>query len=441
MAEVFRTGVSADPGDYDDGGGAHRRSHEYPFITDELIPSTVAPRVRRRGEPARPLDGSPAAPVDIPEAGLPDRPEAGPRYRFGFVVEYAIGHVTFANMLQAAVDADPCVEGEWFFLRSGPEGWLERLPPFRNGTLQMSLRARRQVGRRRRHLDAVLIHTQTAALLSWPMMRHLPVVVSTDGTPTNIDELSAAYGHAIRSPLSETVKRELIGGMLRQTAAVMPWSHWTARSLTEDYRVPESKVRLIRPGVYPEDWPPKTDYGFDERAHFLFVGGDFKRKGGETLLEALNGTEGDWRLDVVTRSKLPDFPRLRVFNDIKQGDPRLAQLYREADVFVLPTDGDTYGWAILEAMAAGLPILSTSVGAIPEIVREDQTGYLVRPGDSIALRQAMERMMKSADLRRRLGQTARSVFLAEHNAHTNIRSILEMMKSVSRAAQPSDVSP
>lgn len=354
-------------------------------------------------------------------------------YRFGFVVEYAIGHVTFANMLQTAVAADPSVDAEWFFLRSGPEGWVEHLPPFsRNGTLQMSLRTRRRVGRRRRHLDAVLIHTQTAALLSWPMTRKLPIVVSTDGTPANIDELSAAYGHAVRAPALEAVKRGLIGAMLRQTAAVMPWSDWAARSLTDDYRVPESKIRLLRPGIYPESWSPKTDYGRDEHVRFLFVGGDFKRKGGETLLEALEGLQGNWHLDIVTRTRLPGSDRVRVFNDLRQGDERLAEIYRQADAFVLPTEGDTYGWAILEAMAAGLAVVSTTVGAIPEIVLEDETGYLVEPRDPIGLRLALERITKSADLRRRLGQNGRSTFLAEHNAHTNIRSILDLMKAVSR---------
>lgn len=357
----------------------------------------------------------------------------GASYRFGFVVEYAIGHVTFANMLQAAVDADPSVEAEWFLLRSGLEGWIEHLPPFsRNNTLQMSLRARRRVGRRRRSLDAVLIHTQTAALLSWPMMRKLPVVVSTDGTPTNIDELSAAYGHALRSPATEAVKRALIGAMLRRTAAVMPWSDWTARSLAQDYRVPQDRIRLRRPGVYPEDWLPKTDYGRDGHGRLLFVGGDFRRKGGHTLLEALERLDAGWHLDVVTKTRLAESPRLRVYNDLDQGDPRLAELYHRADAFVLPTGGDTYGWAILEAMAAGLPVVATSVGAIPEIVREGETGYLVPPRDPIALRAALERVVKSADHRRDLGQNARRVFLAEHNAHTNIRAVLEMMKAVSR---------
>lgn len=353
-------------------------------------------------------------------------------FRFGIAVEYAVGHVTFANMLREAVAADPSVEVEWFLLRSDRQGWMEHVPPFdRNTTLQMSLRARRQVGTRRRHLDAVLIHTQTAALFSSRLARRLPIVISTDGTPANIDELSAAYRHALGSPTVEAVKRNLIGGVFRSAAAVMPWSDWTARSLTDVYRVPAEQIRLIRPGLYPENWLPKSDYGSDGRARFLFVGGDFRRKGGETLLEALHQIEGPWTLDAVTKTRLPDDPRIRVINDISPGDGRLAGIYSQADVFVLPTDGDTYGWAILEAMAAGLPVVSTSVGAIPEIVQDGTTGYLVQPRDSRSLATVLEKLMASSALRQDLGRAAHRLFLEEHNAHTNLPSILELLKSVS----------
>jgi glycosyltransferase involved in cell wall biosynthesis len=362
-------------------------------------------------------------------------------YRFGFVVEYALGHVTFANMLQAAVDADPEVTAEWFFLPPELQGWLEHVPPFsRNSTMLHSLRTLRQVGRRRRHLDAVLIHTQTAALLTWPMTRTLPIVVSTDATPANFDEISAAYGHGLSRPAMEAVKRGVTGAALRQSAAVMPWSRWVARSMVEDYGVVESRVNLIRPGIYPDKWAPKTDYGRDGHARFLFVGAEFRRKGGDTLLQALDGLQGDWHLDVVTKSRLPASPRMRVFNDIDHGDERMSDIYRAADVFVLPTEGDAYGWAILEAMAAGLPTVATSVGAIPEIVLDGETGYLLRPHDPVGLRSALERLLESADLRRRLGTNARSVFMTDHNADTNMPSILEMLKRVSRVRDPSGAS-
>ncbi|HMC40386.1 MAG TPA: hypothetical protein VKI19_12035, partial [Acidimicrobiales bacterium] len=142
-------------------------------------------------------------------------------YRFGFVVEHAIGHVTFANMLRASVEADAEIEAEWFLLPPVYDGspvppladlggLVEHLPPFdRNPTMLHSLRAKRMVKPRRRHLDAVLIHTQTAAVLSWPMMRRLPMVVSLDATPANFDEVGTAYGHAAGPALVEAAKRAL----------------------------------------------------------------------------------------------------------------------------------------------------------------------------------------------------------------------------------------
>lgn len=211
------------------------------------------------------------------------------RFHFGFVIEYAIGHVTYANILKAAVDRDPEVTATWFFMTPEKQGRLENLPPFRsNYTLYMGLRVLRQVGRARRELDAVLIHTQTAALLWWPMMGKLPTVISTDGTPGNIDELSTAYIHRQGSPREEDTKRRIIGRMLRASAHLIPWSDWTRRSLVEDYAVPEKQLTLIRPGVDLLRWGT-TGRVADDTTRFLFVGGDFRRKGGEDLLAAASG--------------------------------------------------------------------------------------------------------------------------------------------------------
>jgi len=61
--------------------------------------------------------------------------------------------------------------------------------------------------------------------------------------------------------------------------------------------VAESKVSLIRPGIYPDKWAPKTDYGRDGHARFLFVGAEFQRKGGQTLLQApgtVSRATGTW---------------------------------------------------------------------------------------------------------------------------------------------------
>ena len=86
----------------------------------------------------------------------------------------------------------------------------------------------------------------------------------------------------------------------------------------------------------------------------------------------------------------------------------LGQRYDCTDVFVLATLGETYGMAVAEALAHGLPVVSTSTGAIPALVGTD-AGLLVSPGDVQGLTHALARVIGDADLRARLTEGARRV--------------------------------
>ena len=69
--------------------------------------------------------------------------------------------------------------------------------------------------------------------------------------------------------------------------------------------------------------------------------------------------------------------------------------------------------AVLEAMAAGLAVVTTPVGAIPDAIQDGQTGLLVPPGDAAALAEALARLIADPALRRRLGLQARARFAAD----------------------------
>jgi glycosyltransferase involved in cell wall biosynthesis len=93
------------------------------------------------------------------------------------------------------------------------------------------------------------------------------------------------------------------------------------------------------------------------------------------------------------------------------GEAALARVYRHADLFVLATLRETYGMAVAEALARGLPVVSTMTGAIPNLVGHsgDAAGILVAPGDVQALTDALSHVIGDAQLRGRLAENARRV--------------------------------
>jgi glycosyltransferase involved in cell wall biosynthesis len=91
----------------------------------------------------------------------------------------------------------------------------------------------------------------------------------------------------------------------------------------------------------------------------------------------------------------------------------LPSLYAAADVFVLPSMfQETFGLVILEAFAAGTPVIGARSGGVPELVEDGRTGLLVDQGDVAGLRQAMLRLLLDRQLRERLGEAARQSAVA-----------------------------
>ena len=92
---------------------------------------------------------------------------------------------------------------------------------------------------------------------------------------------------------------------------------------------------------------------------------------------------------------------------------KLPSYYAAADVFVLPSMfQETFGLVILEAFAAGIPVIGARSGGIPELVEDGRTGLIVEQGDVDGLRDAMARLLLDRELRKRLGEAGRQTALA-----------------------------
>jgi glycosyltransferase involved in cell wall biosynthesis len=357
-----------------------------------------------------------------------------------FVIEQALGHVTHGDNLRRHVPEDPDVRAHWVLVPFDVEGPAARIPVYRsNWTVRAGWRARRALAdvTRTTDLDAVFFHTQVPAMLCPDWMRRVPSVVSLDATPRQYDELGGFYGHATQGERIERLKHRVAVRRFAQAAHVVTWSAWAKRGLVADYDVDPEAVTVIPPGVSVDAWArPHAREQRAGRLTVLFVGGDFERKGGRVLLdavEALREAGVEIEVHVVTRDAVPSRPGVVVHRGLSPNSAELTRLYHDADAFVLPTFGDCLPMVLSEAGAAGVPVISTAVAAIPEVVLDGDTGLLVPPGDARALAIALRHLAERPDERVRMGSRAVEHVAREYDAGVNARRLLEVLKRAARS--------
>lgn len=193
-------------------------------------------------------------------------------------------------------------------------------------------------------------------------------------------------------------------------------SRQTARIIASDYSVPEAKITVARPGNDPK---PLANGSHDGIFRLLSVGAIVPRKGYDVLIDALAALPDlPWYLTIAgdaTRStettetlkehiaarKLAD--RVRIAGAVS--DAELDRLYLEADLFVTSSRFEGYGMAATTAIACGLPVIATNVGAFSDMIGD--AGILVAPNDVATLADALRNAIGNPEIRTRLRNAAR----------------------------------
>ena len=194
---------------------------------------------------------------------------------------------------------------------------------------------------------------------------------------------------------------------LAQCAGVVVTSEFTARRLG-GYGVPASRVRVVSPGTDPVPAAVGPEPG--ESPRLLCVGSVSPRKGQDVLVRALARLPAlPWSCTCAgSLTRAPEFADSvvelaralgledRIDFPGELGAPQLDALYHYASIFVLATHYEGYGMALAEALARGLPVLSTRGGAVPDTV-PPEAGVLVPPGDELALATALQELLSGPE--------------------------------------------
>jgi glycosyltransferase involved in cell wall biosynthesis len=355
-------------------------------------------------------------------------------FRPGFVVEQILGHITHSLNLKRVLDQEESCDPVWIDVPFRPDGLNYRLPPLSiNWSLRGSYFARSMLNSpTAKGLDALFVHTLMIGMLGGSVFRKVPTVLSVDATPINLDEFASAYQHRRLPAPVEALKLHFTRQVLQEAKAYVAWSEWAKRSLVDDYGVQAERVAVITPGADLGLFNKSASPRQDGPVRILFVGNDFTRKGGDLLLECFRQRlQGRAELRIVSGSdEVQAAEGVSVHRGLTANSEPLLNLFETSDIFVLPTRSDCLALVLGEAMAASLPIITTSVGAHPEAVRHGENGLIVEPGSAEQLGAALETLVDNPGLRRTMGEAGRQAAEERFDCERNALQVLDLMKSI-----------
>jgi glycosyltransferase involved in cell wall biosynthesis len=256
---------------------------------------------------------------------------------------------------------------------------------------------------------------------------HVRIAIHTDCTSVLLHR-ELGWPWAAEKPVID-IERRIYGA----SDLLVAMSEWSAASMRNDYHLPPERVWLTRGCVLG---PPTAAPAADRRADtpgrlpkILFVGNDWVRKGGPTLVRVHQQHFAERaELHIVSQQAIPDAAARNVFwHGSVPHEKLLAELMSGADLMAMPTSNDMSPFAVLEAAAAGLPVVSTRMGGIPEMVLDGQTGLLFDPGAADGFVRAVDRLLGDPGLRRQMGQAARSHVASQFDPDVNYTGLLDRL--------------
>jgi len=281
-------------------------------------------------------------------------------------------------------------------------------------------------------------------MLLWKLLG-VPVV-STLHHPLSIDR---ATWFEQPADLKQKVKRVLYYPLIMQRIVsnrldrIITVSHDSAREITRAFGVAPEKIRVVYNGLDNREFAPSPGLCKKPKS-LIFVGNSEDRKKGLLyLLKAMTYLPEDVTLTVVDggapeRSFAPALTdkyhighRVHFTGKIDPGD--LVRLYCGAEIAVVPSLYEGFGFPAAEAMACELPVVASTAGALPEVVGNDGAGILVPPRNATALAQAITRLLKDPGLRQRMGQSARRRVLRLFTWENAARQMVEVYKEAIHA--------
>ncbi len=223
--------------------------------------------------------------------------------------------------------------------------------------------------------------------------------------------------------------------MIHRARKIIAVSEFTKWELTKYYSINPNKIKVIHNGVDIKKFQPtadkrkvKAELGFNpDDIAIVSVGRLYARKGLFTLIESMPAVvkrfpnakfiiSGKGQSDEMQKL-IVHATKLGVINNIVftgyYPDAKLPKLYQAADVFAFSTFYEHHPFAVLEALATGLPVVTTTVGGIPETIQSGKNGFLVKPFDERAFADRILYLLEHPAQATEMGAAARKTVVTQ----------------------------
>ncbi|MEM2806769.1 MAG: glycosyltransferase family 4 protein [Candidatus Bathyarchaeia archaeon] len=239
--------------------------------------------------------------------------------------------------------------------------------------------------------------------------------------------------------------------LLKRSDEIIAVSKYTKKELLENYDLNANKINVIYNGVNVDKFKPssnkdkiKKELGLNDDKIILYVGRLYCRKGLPTLLRAaplILRKFKDVKFVISGKGFGSEEDRFRAFADrLKVGknitfigyfpDEKLPKLYQAADIFVLPSVYENLPFALLEAMATALPVITTNVGGIPEVIQDGKNGLLFNPFDFRGLADKVSYLLENPAFASEIGFSSRKTVEEKFDWRHIVKQVLKVYDKV-----------
>ncbi len=302
-------------------------------------------------------------------------------------------------------------------------------------------------------VKAIAYFVEAGILLEWMHRNGITHIHEHFGNPTAIVAMlmktygGVSYSTSIHGPdIFYVVDSALLAEKIQKASFVRCISHYCRSQIM---RISDSenwnRQHIVRCGVDPDLYVVRPD-PCNQVPSIICVGRLVPAKGQHILLEACSLLKKEGILFHLTMiGDGPDRPSLEKFvamNNLKEmvtftgvlGQDKVRQHYDKADLFVLASFAEGVPVVLMEAMAKEIPVISTRITGIPELIEHGQDGLLARPGDAEDLASQILTMLNHPELRQQFGKAGRNKVRANYNQHVNN---LQMVDLLNKAAAQS----